>query len=73
MDSETRKAIRKASRNQEPVVIYHNNDSGKNVYTANWLYAVILQDDPDFWLDAFPTKKQAVAFCREHKLFLVFE
>lgn len=46
----------------KPVFIDHNNDNGA------WVFAVALCEMPDFWLDAFDTKREAIAFCRKNEL-----
>lgn len=31
-------------------------------------WAVAVEKEPDFWLDGFETKKEAVAFCRKNSI-----
>jgi hypothetical protein len=49
-------------KNKEPVSIHYNNELG------DWMWAISVNADPGFWLDAFTTKKAAVAFCKKNKL-----
>lgn len=44
------------------VVIKHNNDTGK------WLYSIWVKDSDDFWLCSFDTESEAVAYVKEHNL-----
>lgn len=44
------------------VTIYYNDENG------DWVWAVTVAENPEWWLDAFKTKKLAVAYCKEHGL-----
>lgn len=35
---------------------------------GEWLYAVSVIENPDFWLNTFLTKKEAITFCKKQKL-----
>jgi hypothetical protein len=48
-----------------PVEIVHSDETGE------WVFAV--STDGCFWLDAFETREEAIAFCRTHGLPLVGE
>ena len=48
------------------VWINHNNETGI------WQYSVVLVDDPGFWMDAFPTEAEAVAYCTDNELEVMF-
>lgn len=54
------KAIELVSNPDLMVDIDYNNENG------NWVHAVRIADNEDFWLDAKKTKKQAEALC--HKM-----
>ena len=51
-----------ALRRKEKVYIY------RTVETGDWLWAVALTDISDFWLNSFKTRREAVEYCRKHKL-----
>jgi len=62
----TMQRVRAYLKQKVPVYLYHNNDAGE------WQWSVVVhegQPSPnDFWLDAFPTKKEAQQYCRQHGL-----
>jgi hypothetical protein len=33
-----------------------------------WVWVVDCVEDPGFWVDTFPTKKEAIAFCKTFNL-----
>ena len=57
-----RERIERALRDREPVIVYENDEAG----VLQW--SVSLISDPGFWLDSFPERAQAEAFCQEHEL-----
>jgi len=59
---DTLERVKQAFKDKEQVYIHHNNELG------DWVWAVGLVSDTGFWLDAFPTKKEAVEFCKKKKL-----
>jgi len=63
--AETMRIVQESLDNEVPVVIHYNNETG------DWCYAVALQSDPAFWLNAFGTKKAAMGFCKAHNLPII--
>lgn len=50
----------------KPIVkIYKNNELHEN-----YIYAIVIKDFPDFWLNAFKTEKEAKNYIKKHKLRL---
>lgn len=54
-------AIQLAEHVDRVVIEQRDDHSAK----GDFLWAIIPECDTDFWLDALPTKKAAVAVCRE--------
>lgn len=51
--------IRYALEPELQVILDHNNES------SDWVWAIRVFDSPEFWMDVRPTKKDAIALCRE--------
>ena len=47
---------------KSPVIIYKQEE------LESLSYAVAFASDPEFWLDAFPSLKQAKLFCKQYEL-----
>jgi hypothetical protein len=47
------------------VIIQYTNETGE------WRYAIVVFDDPEFWLDSFITEKMAITFCNKHGLKII--
>jgi hypothetical protein len=62
MNPSIQKSIEKFLFKCSPVSLIHNNENG------DWVWAVSVNEDPEFWLDAFPTKEEAVKYCNKHTL-----
>ena len=56
------KQITKYLQNKEPVNLYHNNETGI------WQWSISVVINPEFWIDSFKYKKEAIDFCEKHKL-----
>jgi len=61
-DTHTRMIDRLRASNR-PVTIECNNDRNGNVF--EW---VVMVEEIEFWLDTFPTKEAAIAFCEREEL-----
>ena len=51
-------ALKYAQQNQLEVFVERTTETGES------LWAVRVHDDPEFWMEAKPTKAQATAVCR---------
>lgn len=58
----TQKAIQEHLDKKSVVKIRLNSENGC------WVWAVEVLDDPEFWLDAFPTLDDAMEFCKQNDL-----
>ncbi len=65
LPDDIRRRAAKAFRDREEVNIYLNDETG----VLQW--SIELQNDPEFWLESFPTLEEAVRFCKLHHLPVV--
>jgi hypothetical protein len=49
------------------VNLIHTDENGE------WLWAIEVAESPGFWLDSYPEKKRAIAFCKRHQLKIIRE
>lgn len=56
-----------ALKHKEPVTIVESNETGEKVW------AISLDIQPEFWLDAELTKTEAIAWCEKHHLLYKVE
>lgn len=50
-------AIEYALQENLKIFINHNNEA------VNWLYSIIVLDNPNFWMDAKETEEEAIELC----------
>lgn len=55
------------------VKVSKNNERGSILIGAPHEFAVVSAEDPEDWVDAFPTRKEALSFVKEKGLTLVGE
>jgi hypothetical protein len=67
LDSGSILQVNKYIKSKVDVTIYHNNEAG------DWQWSIDVNIDPGFWLDAFPTKQEAIKFCKKHGLKITKE
>lgn len=65
--SNLEEALYYASDPNTKYCIYKNDD----MYSGTFLYAIVVNSDKNFWMDAFDKKKDAVKFCKEMGWVLV--
>lgn len=62
-----KEALRYALDPSLSVLVCHHTDAEESTWASRdlWALAVVLDgEESDFWLDAKPTKKEAIALCR---------